>query len=82
MDYELFPSFDQKLTPEALNSSLDTGFNDPRYPSIIVWVCKELSALYGLDEKLNPMKSKEDLEHFLFELSEMLNVLGRREIEG
>uniref|UniRef100_A0A914ER77 Protein FAM98A n=1 Tax=Acrobeloides nanus TaxID=290746 RepID=A0A914ER77_9BILA len=68
--------FDNKLTSDALNSLLETGFNDPRYPSIIVWVCKELSMLYGIEERLNPMKTKDDIEPFLFELSELLNVLG------
>uniref|UniRef100_A0A914DAS6 Uncharacterized protein n=1 Tax=Acrobeloides nanus TaxID=290746 RepID=A0A914DAS6_9BILA len=65
-------SFDNKLTPDALNSLLETGFNDSRYPSIIVLVCKELSMLYGIEERLNPMQTEDDIETFLFEL----NVLG------
>ena len=65
------------MTPDALNSLLETGFNDPRYPSIIVWVCKELSMLYGMEERLNPIKTKDDIEPFLFELSELLSVLGK-----
>uniref|UniRef100_A0A914EPA4 Uncharacterized protein n=1 Tax=Acrobeloides nanus TaxID=290746 RepID=A0A914EPA4_9BILA len=32
--------------------------------------------LYGIEEKLNPMKTKDDIEPFLFELSELLSVLG------
>lgn len=41
---------DLKKKPENLNALLDTGFNDPRYPSVIVWVCKELTVLYGLED--------------------------------
>jgi hypothetical protein len=61
-----------KRTSEEFATDLSTGFDQGTFTDIVFWLCQQISVLYGLDETV---KSQNNVEHLLYELSALLTEL-------
>lgn len=69
-------SYPRSVSVAELSQMIDDGLKGGRFADVIVWLCNELSALYGLEETVRPLAEAENLEFFMLELSSLLNELG------
>ncbi|MFH4982108.1 hypothetical protein AB6A40_008817 [Gnathostoma spinigerum] len=62
--------FPQDVVLDAVQNGLKTG----SFADVIIWLCEEICALYGIEESIEPPSSNN--EEFLIELSSLLHELN------
>jgi Protein of unknown function (DUF2465) len=59
-----------------LAKALDEGAKSTDFTQLISWLSLELKSFCSLDEHINPIKSANEVDHFLLETSGFLKELG------
>ncbi|KHN81819.1 hypothetical protein Tcan_09474 [Toxocara canis] len=68
--------YPKTVSVDQLSQMMGAGLDSDQFAEMVVWLCTELSELYGLEETVRPLSEAENPEFFMLELSSLLNELG------